>query len=78
MGKQKIELLVEGGKATPAPPLGPALGQLKMNVGEVINQINDKTQNFKGMKVPVIVTVDDETKEFFDMIDKEYKAKSEK
>jgi len=64
MGKQKIELMVEGGKATPAPPLGPALGQLKMNVGEVINQINDKTQSFKGMKVPVTVTVDDETKEF--------------
>jgi len=64
MGTQKIELMVEGGKATPAPPLGPALGQLKMNVGEVINQINEKTQSFKGMKVPVVVTVNDETKEF--------------
>ncbi|MBL7100684.1 MAG: 50S ribosomal protein L11 [Nanoarchaeota archaeon] len=64
MAKQKIELMIEGGKATPAPPLGPALGQLKMNVGEVINQINDKTQSFKGMKVPVILIVDDETKEF--------------
>lgn len=64
MAKQKIELLVEGGKATPAPPLGPALGQMKMNVGEVINQINSKTQSFKGMKVPVTVIVDDKTKEF--------------
>lgn len=64
MAKQKIEVMVEGGKATPAPPLGPTLGQLKMNVGEVINQINDKTQNFKGMKVPVTLIVDNKTKEF--------------
>lgn len=64
MGKQKIELMIEGGKATPAPPLGPTLGQLKMNVTEVITQINSKTQSFKGMKVPVTVIVDDKTKEF--------------
>ena len=64
MGTQKIEIMVEGGKATPAPPLGPALGQLKMNVGEVVSQINDKTQSFKGMKVPVTVIVDEETKSF--------------
>jgi len=56
--------MVEGGKATPAPPLGPALGQLKMNVSEVITKINAKTQSFKGMKVPVTVTVDDKTKEY--------------
>ncbi len=64
MAKQKIEIMVEGGKATPAPPLGPALGQLKMNVSEVVSQINSKTQSFKGMKVPVKVIVDDKTKEF--------------
>jgi large subunit ribosomal protein L11 len=64
MGKQKIELMIEGGKATPAPPLGPTLGQLKMNVTEVVTQINSKTQSFKGMKVPVTVIVDDKTKEF--------------
>ena len=64
MGTQKIEIMVEGGKATPSPPLGPALGQLKMDVGEVVSQINDKTQSFKGMKVPVTVTVDEETKSF--------------
>ncbi len=64
MGKQKIELMIEGGKATPAPPLGPTLGQLKMNVSEVVSQINSKTQSFKGMKVPVTLIVDDKTKEF--------------
>lgn len=53
----KIEILVEGGKATPAPPLGPKLGELKMNVGQVITEINKKTADFKGMKVPVIIEI---------------------
>ncbi|MEM4267064.1 MAG: 50S ribosomal protein L11, partial [Candidatus Nanoarchaeia archaeon] len=54
---EKIEILVEGGKATPAPPLGPKLGELKMNVGQVITEINKKTADFKGMKVPVIIEI---------------------
>ena len=62
--KEKIDLMVEGGKATAAPPLGPALGPLKVNIGQVISEINKKTADFKGMKVPVKVTVDTETKEF--------------
>jgi large subunit ribosomal protein L11 len=64
MAKQTIEALIEGGKATAAPPLGPALGPLGVNIGQVISEINKKTANFKKMQVPVKVTVDDTTKEF--------------
>lgn len=64
MAKQKIEALIEGGKASAAPPLGPALGPLGVNIGQVIAEINKKTQGFKGMQVPVYVEVDDETKAF--------------
>ena len=52
MAKEKIEALVEGGKASAAPPLGPALGPMGVNIGEVIAEINKKTEAFKGMKVP--------------------------
>jgi large subunit ribosomal protein L11 len=64
MAKEKIDALVEGGKASAAPPLGPALGPLKVNIGQVVAEINKKTAAFKGMKVPVTVVVDTETKEF--------------
>lgn len=59
-----VDLLVEGGKATPGPPLGPALGPLGVNVGKVIAEINEKTKSFAGMKVPVKVIVDPKTKSF--------------
>jgi len=62
--KETIDVLVEGGKATAAPPLGPALGPLKINIGQVVAEINKKTASFHGMKVPVKVTVDHETKAF--------------
>lgn len=64
MAKQSIDALVSGGKATAAPPLGPALGPLGVNIGQVVAEINKKTAGFKGMQVPVTVTVDTETKEF--------------
>ena len=64
MTKESIESLVEGGKASAAPPLGPALGPLKVNIGQVVAEINKKTDAFKGMKVPVKVIVDTETKTF--------------
>lgn len=64
MAKEKIEALIEGGKASAAPPLGPALGPMGVNIGEVIAEINKKTEAFKGMKVPVKVIVDTDTKEF--------------
>jgi large subunit ribosomal protein L11 len=64
MSKEKVEILVEGGKATAAPPLGPALGSYKVNIKGVVDTINQKTQSFKGMKVPVTVIVNTETKEY--------------
>lgn len=62
--KEKIEALIEGGKATAAPPLGPALGPMGVNIGQVIAEINKKTEDFKGMKVPVKVIIDTETRNF--------------
>ncbi|MEK6902726.1 MAG: 50S ribosomal protein L11 [archaeon] len=54
----EIKIMVEGGKATPAPPLGPALAPLGLNVGKIVQEINEATKHFAGMKVPVIVDVD--------------------
>lgn len=59
MGKQTVDAMVEGGKATAAPPLGPALGPLGVNIGQVISEINKKTVDYKGMQIPVKVVVDD-------------------
>jgi large subunit ribosomal protein L11 len=65
MGEKKIvELLVNGGQATAGPPLGPALGPLGLNVLAVVNKINELTKDYAGMKVPVKVIVDPETKQF--------------
>ena len=64
MGKQTVKALVEGGKAVPGPPLGPALAAAKVNIGQVVSAINEKTKEFKGIKVPIEVTIDTETKEF--------------
>jgi len=54
----EISVLIEGGKATAAAPLGPALGPLGVNIGEVVAQINEKTKGYIGMKVPVKILVD--------------------
>jgi len=64
MGQKIIETLVEGGKATPAPPLGPSLSILKLNVGKIIQDVNEKTKEYEGMKVPVKIIVNDVTKEY--------------
>ena len=64
MGKQTVEVLIEGGKATAAPPLGPALGPTGVNIGQVVSDINKKTADMKGMQVPVKVIVDDENKSY--------------
>ena len=64
MAKEVIEVLIEGGKATAAPPLGPKLGPLKVNIGQIVADINKKTADFRGMQVPVKVIVDTETKEY--------------
>jgi len=60
MAKQTIEALVEGGKATPAPPLGPALGPTGVDIPKVIAAINEKTKDMAGMKVPVKVIINDD------------------
>lgn len=60
----EVKALVDGGKASAGPPLGPALGPLRVNVGNVISQINEKTKGFAGMKVPIVVRVNTETREF--------------
>ncbi|HEY6404941.1 MAG TPA: 50S ribosomal protein L11, partial [Nitrososphaeraceae archaeon] len=62
--KKSISALVTGGEASAGPPLGPALGPMGVNVLQVVNTINDKTKNFSGMKVPVKVEVDPDTKKF--------------
>lgn len=54
---QSVSTMVEGGKATTGPPIGPALGPLGLNLGQIIKEINEKTKAFDGMQVPVTVTV---------------------
>jgi len=62
--KKVVEALVSGGQATAGPPLGPALGPLGVNVLAIVNKINELTKNYAGMKVPVKIVVDPETKGF--------------
>ena len=64
MPKKVVRVMIEGGKATPGPPLGPALGGLGLNMGLVVKEINEKTKEYAGMKVPVEIEVDLETKGF--------------
>jgi large subunit ribosomal protein L11 len=60
-----IKVQAKGGKATPAPPLGPVLGQAGINIGEFVNQFNEKTRDRMGDIVPVIISVyDDRTFDF--------------
>jgi large subunit ribosomal protein L11 len=60
----EVSVLVEGGKATPGNPLGPALGPLGVNVVQVVQQINEQTKGFAGMRVPVVIRVDPATRAF--------------
>jgi len=62
--KKVVELLVPGGQANAGPPLGPALGPLGVNVMMIVNKINELTKDYAGMKVPVKVIVDTDTKGF--------------
>jgi large subunit ribosomal protein L11 len=52
-----IKLQIEAGKANPAPPVGPALGQRGVNIMEFCKAINEKTKDKMGFKVPVVITV---------------------
>ena len=53
----KIKLQAPGGKATPAPPVGPALGQHGVNIGQFVQQFNERTKHMDGMTCPCEITV---------------------
>ncbi|MBI1849524.1 MAG: 50S ribosomal protein L11 [Planctomycetes bacterium] len=53
----KIKLQCPGGQATPAPPVGPALGQHGVNIGEFVRRFNDATREAQGLIIPIIITV---------------------
>jgi large subunit ribosomal protein L11 len=52
-----IKLQAAGGQATPAPPIGPALGQHNVNIGQFVSQFNERTREHNGMPVPVVISV---------------------
>ena len=52
-----VKLHVPGGQATPAPPVGPALGQHGVNIGEFVKRFNEKTKDMQGITIPVVLTV---------------------
>ncbi|MCS7132248.1 MAG: 50S ribosomal protein L11 [Nitrososphaeria archaeon] len=64
MPEKNLKFLVSGGEATAGPPIGPAIGPLGLNVLQVVEEINRQTSEFRGMRVPVEVTVDTDTKSF--------------
>jgi len=53
----QIKLQASGGKATPAPPIGPALGQHGVNIGQFVSQFNERTRDMNGTTVPVVISV---------------------
>jgi large subunit ribosomal protein L11 len=53
----KIKLQAPGGQATPAPPIGPALGQHGVNIGQFVSQFNERTRDLNGTIVPVVIAV---------------------
>lgn len=62
---KKVKVMAMGGGATPAPPLGPALGQAGVNIGEFVKRFNDATKDRKGEVVPVVISVyEDRTFDF--------------
>jgi len=64
MSETIIPAIVEGGKASAGPPLGPALGPMGVNIGQIIADINAQTAAFSGVKVPVKVIIDKATKKY--------------
>jgi len=62
--EKTISALVEGGKATAGPPIGPALGPMGINTGKVVAEINEKTKEFAGTTVPVKIIVNPATREY--------------
>ena len=66
--KNVIKLQIEAGKATPAPPVGPALGSSGINIMQFVKEFNDRTANQPGMIIPVVINV--YTDKTFDFITK--------
>jgi large subunit ribosomal protein L11 len=64
MAKVVCEALIEGGKASAGPPIAPVLGPTGVNLYQIVTRINEMTAELKGLKVPVTIVVDDDTKEF--------------
>ena len=64
MVEKTFNFIVSGGEATGGPPIGPALGPLGVNIMAIVNKINEQTAEYRGVKVPVDVTVDTDTKAF--------------
>ena len=64
MGKVTCEALIEGGKASAGPPIAPVLGPTGVNLYAVVQRINELTEDLKGLRVPVTIVVDEDTKEF--------------
>ena len=60
----QIKLLIDGGKMEPGPALSQKLGPIGINIGQVIQKVNDSTKNFNGLKVPVELDIDPSTKSF--------------
>jgi len=52
-----VKLQIPGGKATPAPPVGPALGQHGVNIAAFTKEFNERTKNDMGMTIPVVITI---------------------
>ncbi|HTN00721.1 50S ribosomal protein L11 [Planctellipticum variicoloris] len=58
--KAQVKVQIPGGKATPAPPVGTALGPHGVNLGQFVTQFNEKTRDLNGMIVPVVITIYDD------------------
>jgi large subunit ribosomal protein L11 len=62
---KKVKVIAPAGKATPAPPLGPTLGQAGVNIGDFTKKFNEATKNMAGDMIPVVITVyEDRTYDF--------------
>tara|TARA_Y100000310_G_scaffold340592_1_gene436963 strand:+ start:1936 stop:2574 length:639 start_codon:yes stop_codon:yes gene_type:complete len=67
MSNETVDVMVEGGKASAGATMGQAFGPLGVDIQSILQQINQKTSAFQGMKVPVAVTVDTETKDIVEI-----------
>jgi large subunit ribosomal protein L11 len=64
MVEKTFNFIVNGGKATGGPPIGPALGPMGVNIMAIVNEINAQTAEYDGLPVPVDVIIDTDTREF--------------